>query len=129
MACVLCLGLVQRRCRCLPRWRSFPCGHNLSAELQVQCKVSADAYHSARAAIDVGGLANAQIGLSEATVLRDYHVDAEDRYNVTCDFLSVVRELTDPATRFPFQVGTRPSKACTPAPGASWWWCYRQHYM
>ena len=46
----------------------------------------------------------AQIGLSEASVLRDYHEDAEARYNVTCDFAGVIRELRDPHKRFPFQV-------------------------
>lgn len=47
---------------------------------------------------------NAQIGLSETSILREYHVDAVERYNVTCDFPGVIRELTDPHKRFPFQV-------------------------
>ena len=38
--------------------------------------------------------------------MRDYHKDALDRYNVTCDFPNVIRELIDPHKRFPFQVGT-----------------------
>jgi hypothetical protein len=46
-----------------------------------------------------------QIGLSETSVMRDYHKDALDRYNVTCDFPNVIRELIDPHKRFPFQVG------------------------
>ena len=50
-----------------------------------------------------------QIGLSETTVMRDYHKDALDRYNVTCDFPTVIRELVDPHKRFPFQ-------ACFPLP-------------
>ena len=50
-----------------------------------------------------------QIGLSETTVMRDYHKDALDRYNVTCDFPTVIRELVDPHKRFPFQ-------ACSPLP-------------
>ena len=37
-------------------------------------------------------------------MLREYHVDALDRYNVTCDFAGVIRELRDPHKRFPFQV-------------------------
>ena len=45
-----------------------------------------------------------QIGLSETSVLKDYHKDALDRYNVTCDFPKVIRELVDPHKRFPFQV-------------------------
>jgi hypothetical protein len=45
-----------------------------------------------------------QIGLSETCILRDYHVDAVERYNVTCDFPGVIRELKDPNKRFPFQV-------------------------
>ena len=44
-----------------------------------------------------------QIGLSETSVLKDYHKDALDRYNVTCDFPKVIRELVDPHKRFPFQ--------------------------
>ena len=39
--------------------------------------------------------------------MRDYHKDALDRYNVTCDFPTVIRELVDPHKRFPFQ-------ACSP---------------
>ena len=50
-----------------------------------------------------------QIGVSETTVMRDYHKDALDRYNVTCDFPTVIRELVDPHKRFPFQ-------ACSPLP-------------
>ena len=45
-----------------------------------------------------------QIGLSETSILKEYHVDAVERYNVTCDFPGVIRELTDPHKRFPFQV-------------------------
>ena len=45
-----------------------------------------------------------QIGLSETSVLKDYHKDALDRHNVTCDFPKVIRELVDPHKRFPFQV-------------------------
>ena len=37
-------------------------------------------------------------------MLKDYHKDALDRYNVTCDFPTVIRELVDPHKRFPFQV-------------------------
>ena len=44
-----------------------------------------------------------QIGLSETSVLKDYHKDALDRYNVTCDFPKVIRELVNPHKRFPFQ--------------------------
>lgn len=39
--------------------------------------------------------------------MRDYHVDAVERYNVTCDFPAVIRELKDPHKRFPFQVQYR----------------------
>lgn len=45
-----------------------------------------------------------QIGLSETSILAAYHQDAVERYNVTCDFPGVIRELTDPHKRFPFQV-------------------------
>ena len=54
-----------------------------------------------------------QIGLSETTVLKDYHKDALDRYNVTCDFPTVIRELVDPHKRFPFQVDHL-SRLCLP---------------
>ena len=53
-------------------------------------------------------------------MLRDYHVDAEDRYNVTCDFHSVIRELTNPGKRFPFQVS---GHSCTNNLVPSRWQC------
>jgi hypothetical protein len=45
-------------------------------------------------------------------VLKDYHVDAEDRYNVTCDFGGVIRELRDAKKRFPFQVSCSNFQSC-----------------
>lgn len=40
-----------------------------------------------------------QVGCSEERILRDYHVDAEELYNVTMDLPRVIAELRDPAKR------------------------------
>jgi len=55
-----------------------------------------------------------QIGLSENSMMKDYHKDALDRYNVTCDFPRVIRELVDPHKRFPFQVSCQCSAFNSP---------------
>lgn len=45
-----------------------------------------------------------QIGMSEKSVLRDFHPDAEDLYNVTMDLSTVCRELKDRNKRMPRRV-------------------------
>ena len=45
-----------------------------------------------------------QIGMSEKSVLRDFHPDAEDLYNVTMDLSNVCRELKDRNKRMPRRV-------------------------
>jgi len=52
-----------------------------------------------------------QTGLGESAVLRDWHQDAVARYNVTCDYGAVIRELLDPKKRFPFQVSSISGKS------------------
>ena len=45
-----------------------------------------------------------QIGMSDKSVLRDFHPDAEDLYNVTMDLSTVCKELKDCNKRMPRRV-------------------------
>ena len=45
-----------------------------------------------------------QIGMTENTVLRDLHIDAQDLFNVCCDLRKVCQDLNDPSVRPPRQV-------------------------
>lgn len=45
-----------------------------------------------------------QIGMSDKSVLRDFHPDAEDLYNVTMDLSTVCNELKDRNKRMPRRV-------------------------
>lgn len=47
-----------------------------------------------------------QIGMSDKSVLRDFHPDAEDLYNVTMDLSTVCNELKDRNKRMPRRVRT-----------------------
>jgi hypothetical protein len=47
-----------------------------------------------------------QIGMSDKSVLRDFHPDAEDLYNVTMDLSTVCKELKDRNKRMPRRVCT-----------------------
>ena len=47
-----------------------------------------------------------QIGMSDKSVLRDFHPDAEDLYNVTMDLSTVCKELKDRNKRMPRRVRT-----------------------
>ena len=47
-----------------------------------------------------------QIGMSDKSVLRDFHPDAEDLYNVTMDLATVCKELKDRNKRMPRRVMT-----------------------
>lgn len=46
-----------------------------------------------------------QIGMSDKSVLKDFHPDAEDLYNVTMDLATVCKELKDRNKRMPRRVG------------------------
>ena len=46
-----------------------------------------------------------QIGMSDKSVLKDFHPDAEDLYNVTMDLSTVCKELKDRNKRMPRRVG------------------------
>ena len=52
-----------------------------------------------------------QIGMSDKSVLRDFHPDAEDLYNVTMDLSTVCKELKDRNKRMPRRVCTLPLHA------------------
>lgn len=45
-----------------------------------------------------------QIGMSDKTILKDFHPDAEDLYNVTMDLSTVCTELKDRSKRMPRRV-------------------------
>lgn len=45
-----------------------------------------------------------QIGMSDKTILKDFHPDAEDLYNVTMDLSTVCMELRDRNKRMPRRV-------------------------
>ena len=47
-----------------------------------------------------------QIGMSDKSILRDFHPDAEDLYNVTMDLSTVCKELKDRNKRMPRRVMT-----------------------
>ena len=47
-----------------------------------------------------------QIGMSDKSILRDFHPDAEDLYNVTMDLSTVCKELKDRSKRMPRRVMT-----------------------
>lgn len=47
-----------------------------------------------------------QIGMSDKSMLRDFHPDAEDLYNVTMDLSTVCKELKDRNKRMPRRVIT-----------------------
>lgn len=46
-----------------------------------------------------------QIGISDKSILRDFHPDAEDLYNVTMDLTTVCTDLKDRNKRMPRRVG------------------------
>ena len=52
-----------------------------------------------------------QVGLTEASVLREYHPDAQDLISVDNNLEKLLLDLRDPHKRFPRQV-TCPSCAC-----------------
>ena len=45
-----------------------------------------------------------QIGMSDKSILKDFHPDAEDLYNVTMDLSTVCKELKDRNKRMPRRV-------------------------
>eukprot|EP00897_Mesotaenium_endlicherianum_P010904 jgi/Mesen1/9842/ME000070S09130 len=50
------------------------------------------------------GVADLKLGMSETTILREYHPDAVDLFNVTCDLKGVCSKLTDRSQRYKRQV-------------------------
>lgn len=53
-----------------------------------------------------------QIGISDKSILRDFHPDAEDLYNVTMDLSTVCKDLKDRDKRMPRRV--MPPQPCLP---------------
>ena len=52
-----------------------------------------------------------QIGMSDKSILRDFHPDAEDLYNVTMDLATVCNDLRDRNRRMPRRVRNPQSHA------------------
>jgi hypothetical protein len=50
-------------------------------------------------------LKDLKMGISEKTIFSEFHPDAEDIFNVTCDLRAVCEKLNDRTKRFARQVG------------------------
>ena len=66
-----------------------------------------------------------QIGLGEGLVLKDYHPDTLQLYNMNMDLRACLAQLADPATPHPAQSGSIHAvlwpehKSCLPRPSPS----------
>jgi DNA ligase-4 len=61
-------------------------------------------------------LKDLKMGISEKTIFSEFHPDAEDIFNVTCDLRAVCEKLNDRTKRFARQVGYTNSRRSKDGP-------------